>query len=137
MITRLSHILLVPIFLGIVLGSFGQSNQEEYLQSNPDKKQFDSNQWGKLKGKMKQESSNSSSSGAGEFYGDNFSTEQGQEGDAYNFEQEDYKGEYSDYQNLYDPANEDYDYDEDNDNYQHQENNYHNNKTYYNGEYNK
>jgi len=126
----------VPIFIGIVLGSFGQSNQEEYLQSNPDKKQFDSNQWGKLKGKMKQESSNSSSSGEGEFSGDNFSTEQGQEGDAYDFELEEYKGEYSEYQNFEDPENEDYDYDEDYDNYEHQENYYHNDKEYGDGEYN-
>lgn len=129
------HISLFWAFCMIGQIAVAQSNQEEYLQSSPEKAQFNTKQWGKLKGKMKQESSGSNASDGG-FSGGDFSTESSAEGSAYEYETEDYKGEYSEYQNYEDPENEDYEYDEDYDNYEHQDNYYQNDKEYGDGEYN-
>ena len=82
---------------------------------------------------MRQESSGSNSPSGDGFSGSDFSTEQGPEGSAYDYEPEEYKGEYSEYQNFEDPDNE---YDEDYDNYEHQDNYYQNDKEYGDGEYN-
>jgi hypothetical protein len=115
---------------------FAQTAHEEYLNSSPDKAQFNKNQWGKLKGKMKQESSGSSTPSGDGFSGNDFSTETGSEGSSYQYENEDYKGEFSEYQNFEDPENNDYEYDEDYDNYEHQDNYYQNDKEYGDGDYN-
>lgn len=114
----------------------GQNSQEEYLNSSPKKTQFDKQQWGKLKGKMRQESSGSNSPMGDGFSGSDFTTESGSEGSTYDFEPEDYKGEFSEYQNFEDPENQDYEYDDDYDNYEHQDNYYQNDKEYGDGEYN-
>ena len=114
---------------------YAQNSQQEYLESNPKKAEFNQKEWGNLKGKMKQESSGSSS-GAGEnFSPDDFSSEQGNQEDVYDFDVEDYKGQYSEYQNYEDPENDDYDYDEEYDNYETQEN-YYQPKDYEEGNYN-
>jgi hypothetical protein len=115
---------------------FGQNSQQEYLESNPEKAQFNKQEWGSLKGKLKQESAgNANSSNNEDFNGNDFTPEEGNEGDNYDFEIEDYKGEYSEYQNYEDPENEDYEYDEEYDNYDAQEN-YYNRKDYDDGDYN-
>lgn len=135
-LSKVTNIALFWTFLMMSQLAFGQNSQEEYLQSTPEKAKFNTKQWGKLKGKMKQESSGSNAASGEGFSGSDFSTETGSEGSAYDYEAEDYKGEYSEYQNFEDPENEDYDYDEEYDNYEHQDNYYQNDKDYDDGEYN-
>lgn len=113
-------------FLMVSLSLYGQINHEDYLKSNPDKKEFDGKQWNKLKGKMKSESSGQSSSeGDGnEFNSNDYSSgSSGEQGDFYEYYEEEYKGEYSEYQNYEDY--EDYEYSE-YDDYE-----YYDNESYY------
>lgn len=112
--------LLVTLLLSHVV-CHAQKNQEEYLKSNPNKKEFNQEKWNSLKGKLKKESSGSSGNGEINFEPKDFTNEKAPEGDFYDYEKEDAKGEYSEYQNS---ENEDYEYDDEYDNYEYQENSY-------------
>ncbi len=91
--------------------SYGQTNHDDYLNSDTDKKEFSDKQWKELKGKLKSESSGKSSSGDG-FDGSDYSSGENSEGDYYDYYEEEYKGEFSEYQNYEDAENGDYDYSE-------------------------
>jgi hypothetical protein len=100
---------------------YAQKSQDEYLKSNPDKKEFNQEKWNSLKGKLKKESSGGSGNGEINFEPKDFTNEKAPEGDFYDYDKEDAKGEYSEYQNF---ENEDYEYVEEYDNYEYQENTY-------------
>lgn len=110
--TRISELLLTfLLIMSLCFVGIGQTNYDDYINSNPDKKEFDGNQWKKLKGKLKSESSGQTSDGDQDFNNQDFSSGSSEyEGDFYDYEEEEYKGEYSEYQNYEDY--EDYEYDE-------------------------
>ncbi len=122
---KTKYILLLCLTLILSQGVFhAQKTQEEYLKSNPDKKEFSKEKWNSLKGKLKNESSgNTKNNGNGEFNLEpkDFTNEKAPEGDFYEYEKENSKGDYSEYQNM---EYEDYEYDEEYDNYEYQENTY-------------
>lgn len=106
------------ITLNVILSAgYGQINHEDYIKSKTDKKEFSDQQWKKLKGKMKSESSgqpsqSGESSGDEYFDGSDFSTGESSEGEFYDYYEEDYKGEFSEYQNFENDENSSYEYDE-------------------------
>lgn len=89
-----------------------QINHEDYINSDTDKKEFSDKQWKKLKGKLKSESSGNPASSGDDFNSSDFSPNESQGGDYYDYYEEEYKGEFSEYQNFEDNENQDYEYDE-------------------------
>lgn len=107
------QLVISAIFLAaLFFNGYGQINHEDYINSKADKKEFSDKQWNKLKGKMKSESSGEKGS-QGTFNGSDFSTGEGSnEGEFYDYYEEDYKGEFSEYQNFENDENSSYEYDE-------------------------
>lgn len=110
-----------------VCTSEAQVNHNDYINSSTDKQEFSDKQWKKLKGKMKSEASGNSDPSNSDFTPSDYSpsTENYEEGDFYDYYEEEYKGEFSEYQNYENDQNSNYEYSEFDDYESYTNDNYH------------